>query len=93
MSDPVEVLLTSPRSTKAMQQLGFSKEDLRYLSKEELKAKLGDMKITKQALNQKWEDYESDRKDKIARILEVRVTHFSHIPLLNSFAFRKEREL
>ncbi len=51
MSDPVEVLLTSPRSTKAMQQLGFSKEDLRYLSKEELKAKLGDMKITKQALN------------------------------------------
>ncbi len=47
MSDPVEVLLNSPRSTKAMQRLGFQKDDLRYMSKEELKAKIGNMKISK----------------------------------------------
>lgn len=47
MSDPVEVLLNSPRSKKAMEKLGFNKEDLRYFSKDELKAKIGNMKITK----------------------------------------------
>lgn len=41
------------------------------MSKDELKAKIGNMKITKNELNQKWEDYEQDRKDKIAKILEV----------------------
>lgn len=66
MGDPVEVLLNSPRSIKAIERLGFTKEDLRYFSKEELKAKLGNMKISKQELNDKWEDYETNRKDKIA---------------------------
>lgn len=37
MSDPVEVLLNSPRSLKAMEMLGYSRDALRYLSKEELK--------------------------------------------------------
>ena len=55
MSDPVEVLLNSPRSIKAMENLGYSKEDLRYLSKEELKVKIGNMKIPKSELEQKWE--------------------------------------
>jgi hypothetical protein len=46
-SDPVEVLLNSPRSVKAMQQLGFKKDDLLFISKDELKAKIGNMKISK----------------------------------------------
>lgn len=71
MSDPVEVLLNSPRSQQAMRKLGHSKEDLRYLSKDELKAKIGNMKISKQDLNKKWDEYESQRKDKISQILEV----------------------
>ena len=54
-----------------MKNLGFSKEDLRYLSKEELKAKLGNMKISKAELNAKWEQYELQRKDNIQKILEV----------------------
>ena len=47
MSDPVEVLLNSPRSQKAMEKLGFKKDELAYIKKDELKAKLGDMKIGK----------------------------------------------
>ena len=69
MSDPVEVLLNSPRSLKAIERLGYKLDDLRYLSKEELKVKIGNMKITKQALNEEWDRYEADRKDKIASIL------------------------
>ena len=69
MSDPVEVLLNSPRSVKAMERLGLSKEDLKYLSKEELKVKIGNMKISKQQLNEEWDRYEADRKDKISQIL------------------------
>ncbi len=71
MSDPVEVLLNSPRSKKAMEKLGFNKEDLRYFSKDELKAKIGNMKITKQELDKQWDKYESERKDKISQVLEV----------------------
>ena len=69
MSDPVEILLNSPRSIQAIERLGYSKNDLCYLSKEELKAKLGDMKITKNVLNNEWDKYESGRKDKISNIL------------------------
>ena len=50
MSDPVEVLLNSPRSIKAMEKLSFTTEDLRYLSKDEMKAKIGNMKIQKSEL-------------------------------------------
>ena len=57
-SDPVEVLLNSPRSIKAMQKLNLTKDDLRYMTREELKAKIGNMKITKNDLNSKWEAYE-----------------------------------
>ena len=71
MSDPVEILLNSPRSIKAMQQLGLTKDDLRYLTKEELKAKIGNMKIHKAELEKKWEEYETDRKNKVALILQV----------------------
>jgi hypothetical protein len=39
---------------------------LRYLSKEDMKVKIGNMKISKTELNNKWEDYEQERKDKIA---------------------------
>ena len=41
-----------------MKNLNFSKDDLRYYTKEELKAKIGNMKISKTELNNKWEDYE-----------------------------------
>ncbi len=71
MSDPVEVLLNSPRSLKAMQGLGFRKDDLSYIKKDELKAKLGNMKISKAELDLKWDEHETQRKDKIARVLEV----------------------
>lgn len=71
MADPVEKLLNSPRSVKAMETLGFKKEDLAYIKKDELKAKLGNMKITKNELEQKWVEYETNRKDKIAKVLEV----------------------
>ena len=71
MGDPVDVLLNSPRSLKAMDRLGYTREDMRYLSKEELKAKLGNLKISKQELNEKWEEFEAERKDKIAQILGV----------------------
>lgn len=47
MSDPVDVLLNSPRSIKAMERLGFTKDELAYLKKDELKAKIGNMKISK----------------------------------------------
>ena len=79
MSDPVEVLLNSPRSQKAIQRLGFSKEDLRYLSKEDMKVKIGNMKISKNELNNKWDDYEQERKDKIAQILEVSYKNNFHV--------------
>ena len=54
-SDPIEALMNSPRSLKAMTSLGYSKEDVRYLSKEELKARLGNMKISKQELQVEWD--------------------------------------
>jgi hypothetical protein len=47
MSDPVEVLLSSPRSLKAIERLKLNREDLRYLSKEDMKVKIGNMKISK----------------------------------------------
>lgn len=72
MSDPVEVMLNSPRSMIAMKKLGLKSEDIQYINKEELKAKLGNMKITKHELEHKWEEYEASRKDKISKILEVR---------------------
>jgi hypothetical protein len=72
MSDPVEVLLNSPRSVKAMQNLGLKKEDLNFMSKDEFKGKLGNMKISKQELDLKWNDYEKKRKDKLQSVLEVR---------------------
>ena len=55
MSDPVDVLLNSPRSLKAMERLGISKDNLIYLTIEELKAKLGNMKIQKPELQKKWD--------------------------------------
>ena len=54
MSDPVEVLLNSPRSVKALERLGFTKNELLFLKKDELKAKLGNMRISKQELELKW---------------------------------------
>jgi hypothetical protein len=65
MVDPVDVLLNSPRSIKAMERLGYKKDDLAYISKDEFKAKTGNMKISRQDLEHKWNDYESKRKDKI----------------------------
>ena len=50
MGDPIEVLMNSPRSIIAMEWLGFSWNDLKYTSKEELKAKIGNMKISKSEL-------------------------------------------
>lgn len=47
MSDSVETLFKSPRSQQAITTLGYSQQDLRAISQEELKAKLGNMKITK----------------------------------------------
>ena len=38
-----------------MENLGYSKEELRYLTKDEYKAKLGNMKISKDELNKKWD--------------------------------------
>jgi hypothetical protein len=81
MSDPVEILLNSPRSIRTMEKLGYNKEDLRYLSKEELKAKIGNMKIQKSELEQKWEAYETDRKNKIALILQVSYTYILTLAL------------
>ncbi len=51
MSDPIDVLLNSPRSVKAMESLGFNKKDLAYIGKDELKAKLGGMDISKAELD------------------------------------------
>jgi hypothetical protein len=45
------------------------------MSKEELKAKIGNMKISKQTLEGEWAKYEASRKDKIANILIVSHTH------------------
>lgn len=45
MSDPIEALLNSPRTINAMDKLSIDKEQLRYITKEELKAKIGNMKI------------------------------------------------
>ena len=70
-TDPIEILLNSPRSKEAMSNLGFLKDDLLYVSKEELKAKLGDLKLSKQVLNDKFEVYEKERKDKISAVLDV----------------------
>ena len=79
MSDPVEVLLNSPRSVQAMERLGLTKDELTFLKKEEFKAKLGNMKISKQELDQRWNDYEYTRREKISQILEVSSQdQFSH---------------
>ena len=69
--------------------MGFTKEDLRYVSKDELKAKIGNMKISKTDLSNKWEEYEGDRKDKIAKILEVSYNIFI-VYLLMSFLGKEE---
>ena len=50
MADPVDVLFNSPRSKKACDNLGIRKEELTYVSKEDLKARLGKMKISKKEL-------------------------------------------
>ena len=71
MSDPIEVLLNSPRSLRAMERLGVKLEDLAYINKEELKAKIGNMKISKAELDKKWEEREAHRKDLVQRVLEV----------------------
>jgi hypothetical protein len=50
MSDPTEVLFNSPRSKKACQNLAIKREELQFVSKEELKGRIGNMKISKQEL-------------------------------------------
>lgn len=50
MSDPADVLFNSPRSKKACETLGISRDELQYLTKEELKAKLGKKKLSKNEL-------------------------------------------
>jgi len=75
MSDPADVLFNSPRSKKACETLGISRDELQYLTKEELKAKLGKKKLSKNELQNEWENYESQRKDKIAKVLDVSSLH------------------
>lgn len=58
MSDPIETLLSSPRTLMAMKQINIKKEDLRYMTKDELKAKIGIMKISKADLESQWDAYE-----------------------------------
>lgn len=71
MSDPIETLLNSPRTVLAMKKINISKEDLRYVTKDELKAKIGNMKISKAELEKQWDAYEQERKDKISQVLDV----------------------
>ncbi len=64
-SDPIEALLSTPRSMRALESLGYTKQQLTSIKKEELKAKLGNMKISKAELDLKWEEHEKQRKDRI----------------------------
>ena len=62
------------------------------MTKEELKIKLGNFKITKHELDEKYDGYEIDRKNKMNMILEVSnffiifILHF----LNNNFIGKKE---
>ena len=47
MGDPLQVLLSSPRSLEAISRLGFEKDDIKYLTKEELRVKVGGIKMLK----------------------------------------------
>lgn len=49
------------------------------------------MKISKNELNSKWDEYESDRKDKIARILEV--SYSKNFIYVTDNSFRREKGL
>jgi hypothetical protein len=69
--DPVEALLNSPRSLKAMEKLGIKKDEVQFVGREELKARLGNMKISKHDLDHQWQQHEQQRKDKIQQILDV----------------------
>ena len=57
-ADPIEAMLNSPKTIKAMQNLKVDKEDVLQMSREQLKAKLGNLKITKRELENKYEEYE-----------------------------------
>lgn len=85
--DPVEALLSTPRSLRALEALGYTKEQLTSIKREELKAKLGNLKISKAELDLKWEEHEQQRKAKIQQVLEVSRMHKSllFLPLLASF--------
>jgi hypothetical protein len=48
--DPIEVMLNSPRSKLAIERLGYDSNNLQYLNKEQLKARLGNMSIPKAEL-------------------------------------------
>ena len=65
MSDPIEALLNSPRSKQALKNLGLVSDDIKHLTKEELKVKLGRLDISRSALKLEWEEHENTRKNRI----------------------------
>ena len=54
-----------------MERLGIKRDDLAYINKEELKARLGNMKMPKAELEKKWEEHEASRKDLVQKVLDV----------------------
>ena len=71
MSDPIEAMMNSPRTIKAMENLNYTMDDVKSVSKEQFKAKLGDMKISRQELDEHYKTYEDARRNKINEILKV----------------------
>jgi len=65
MADPADVLFNSPRSKKACDTLGINRSELQYLTKEELRSKLGKNKVSKEELQEQWENHEKKRKQTI----------------------------
>ena len=47
MTETFDTLINSPKSKEIVLKLGYKKEDLNYLTKDELKAKIGDQGISK----------------------------------------------
>ena len=68
-----------------MENLHYSLQDVKSLSKEQFKVKLGNMKIGKRELDEQYREYEDERRNKINEILKVSIMSnlFPHHSLLS----------
>ncbi|CAI2359110.1 unnamed protein product [Moneuplotes crassus] len=57
---------------EACNKLGYTLEELKFKTKHELKIKMGDLQVTKEVLDIRWNAYEDNRKNKINKVMDER---------------------